>query len=64
MTNLSGTGPFYNKLGEDIVKYAFKVDATNEALREVKEFCINFLQKLLKEELSKNIILIKKLTLL
>jgi len=44
---------FYNKFSNDIKKYSLTIDEFNQNLKEVKEFCINFIQNLLKTELSK-----------
>jgi predicted nucleotidyltransferase len=44
---------FYNKFSNDIRKYSMTIDEFNQNLKEVKEFCINFIQNLLKTELSK-----------
>lgn len=48
---------FYNKFSNDIKKFSLKIDEFNHNLKQVKEFCINFIQNLLQVELSKRILI-------
>ena len=45
---------FFRRVSDDIYEYSSSIDEINEKLKIIKEYSINFLQNLLKKEISKS----------